>query len=47
MKEPDSYVFTNKSNHYNILTGEISSEAVNLVTRPASEEISSKPNITY
>ena len=46
MKEPDSYVFTNESNHSKILTRETITKAVNLVTRKVSEEISSKPNIT-
>jgi len=46
MKEPDSYVFTNESNHSKILTRETITKAVNLVTRTVSEEISSKPNIT-
>lgn len=46
MKERNSYVFTNKSNHYKILTYETITKAVNLVTRTVSEDISSKPNIT-
>ena len=46
MKEPDSYVFTDESNHYKILTRETITKAVNLVTRTVSEEILSKPNIT-
>jgi len=46
MKEPDSYVFTNESNHSKILTRETITKAVNLVTRTVSEEIISKPNIT-
>ena len=46
MKEPDSYVFTNESNHSKILTRETITKAVNLVTRTVSEEILSKPNIT-
>jgi len=46
MKEPDSYVFTNESNHYKILTRETITKAVNIVTRTISEEIISKPNIT-
>ena len=46
MKEPDSYVFTNESNHSKILTRETITKAVNLVTRRVSEEIFSKPNIT-
>ena len=46
MKEPDSYVFTNESNHYKTLTRETITKAVNLLTRTVSEEISSKPNIT-
>ena len=46
MKEPDSYVFTNESNHSKILTRETITKAVNLVTRKVSEEIYSKPNIT-
>ena len=45
-KEPDSYVFTNESNHSKILTRETITKAVNLVTRMVSEEILSKPNIT-
>ena len=43
MKEPDSYVFTNESNHSKILTRETITKAVNLVTRTVSEEILSKP----
>jgi site-specific recombinase XerD len=46
MKEPDSYVFTNESNHYKVLTRETITKAVNLVTREVSEEILSKPNVT-
>ena len=46
MKKPDSYVFTNESNHFKILTRETITKAVNLVTRTVSEEILSKPNIT-
>ena len=46
MKEPDSYVFTNESNHSKVLTRETIIKAVNLVTRRVSEEIFSKPNIT-
>jgi site-specific recombinase XerD len=46
MKEPDSYVFTNESNHYKVLTRETITKAVNLVTREVSEETFSKPNIT-
>jgi site-specific recombinase XerD len=46
MKEPDSYVFTNESNHYKVLTRETITKAVNLVTREVSEEILGKPNIT-
>ena len=46
MKGPDSYVFTNESNHSKILTRETLTKAVNLVTRTVSEEILSKPNIT-
>ena len=46
MKKPDSYVFTNESNHSKILTRETITKAVNLVTRTVSEEILSKPNIT-
>ena len=46
MKEPDSYIFTNESNHSKILTRETITKAVNLVTSTVSEEISSKPNIT-
>jgi len=46
MKEPDSYVFTNESNHSKILTRETITKAINLVTRTVSEEIISKPNIT-
>ena len=46
MKEPDSYVFTNESNHSKILTRETITKAVNLLTRTVSEEILSKPNIT-
>jgi hypothetical protein len=46
MKEPDSYVFTEESNHSKILTRETITKAVNLVTRRVSEEILSKPNIT-
>ena len=46
MKEPDSYVFTNESNHSKTLTRETITKAVNLVTRSISEEIISKPNIT-
>ena len=46
MKELDSYVFTNESNHSKTLTRETITKAVNLVTRTVSEEISSKPNIT-
>lgn len=46
MKEPDSYIFTNESNHSKILTRETITKAVNLVTRTVSEEILSKPNIT-
>ena len=46
MKEPDSYVFPNESNHSKILTRETITKAVNLVTNTVSEEISSKPNIT-
>jgi site-specific recombinase XerD len=46
LKEPDSYVFTNESNHSKILTRETITKAVNLVTRTVSEEIISKPNIT-
>lgn len=39
MKESDSYVFTNESNHSKILTRETITKAVNLVTRKVSEEI--------
>ena len=46
MKEPDSYIFTNESNHSKILTRETITKDVNLVTRRVSEEILSKPNIT-
>jgi site-specific recombinase XerD len=46
MKELDSYVFTNESNHSKTLTRETITKAVNQVTRTVSEEISSKPNIT-
>ncbi len=46
MKEPDSYIFTNESNHSKILTRETITKAVNLVTRTVSEDILSKPNIT-
>lgn len=46
MKEPDSYIFTNESNHSKILTRETITKAVNQVTRTVSEEILSKPNIT-
>lgn len=46
MKEPDSYVFTNESNHSKRLTRETITKAVNLVTRTVSEEILGKPNIT-
>lgn len=46
MKEPDSYVFTNESNHSKILTRETITKDVNLVTRRVSEKILSKPNIT-
>ena len=46
MKEQDSYVFTNESIHFKILTREIITKALNLVTCTFSEEISSKPNIT-
>ena len=46
MKEPDSYVFTDESNHSKILTRETITKAVNLLTRKVSEEILSKPNIT-
>ena len=46
MKEPDSYVFTNESDHFKTLTRETITKAVNLVTNTVSEEISSKPNIT-
>lgn len=46
MKEPNSYVFTNESNHSKTLTRETITKAVNRVTRTVSEEISSKPNIT-
>lgn len=46
MKEPDSYVFTNQSNYYKILTRETLTKEVNLFTRKVSEEILSKPNIT-
>ena len=46
MKEPDSYIFTNKSNHFKILTPETLTKTVNLLTRTVSEEILSKPNIT-
>ena len=46
MKKPDSYVFTNESNHYKVLTRETITKAVNLVTREVSEEILSRPNIT-
>jgi len=46
MKEPDSYVFTNESNHSKILSRETITRAVNLVTRTVSEKILSKPNIT-
>ena len=46
MKEPDSYVFTNESDHFKTLIRETITKAVNLVTNTVSEEISSKPNIT-
>ena len=46
MKEPDSYVFTNESNHSKILTRETITKAVNLLTRKVSEDITTKPNIT-
>ena len=46
MKEPDSYVFTDESNHSKTLTRETITKAINLVTTTVSEEISSKPNIT-
>lgn len=46
MKEPDSYVFTNESNHSKTLTRETITKAVNIVTHTISEEIISKPNIT-
>ena len=46
MKELDSYVFTNESNHSKTLTRETITKAVNLLTRMVCEEISSKPNIT-
>ena len=46
MKKPDSYVFTNESDHFKTLTRETITKAVNLVTRTVSEEILSKPNIT-
>ena len=46
MKKPDSYVFTNESNHSKILTRKTITKAINLVTRMVSEEILSKPNIT-
>ena len=46
MKGPDSYVFTNESNHSKRLTRETITKAVNVVTRKVSEEILSKPNIT-
>nr|WPV76409.1 hypothetical protein [Naviculales sp.] len=37
MKEPDSYVFTDESNHSKILTRETITKAVNLLTRMVSE----------
>ena len=46
MKEPDSYVFTNESNHYKILTCKTITKTINLITSTISKEISSKPNIT-
>ena len=46
MKEPDSYVFTDESNHSKVLTRETITKAVNLLTRKVSEEILNKPNIT-
>jgi hypothetical protein len=46
MKGPDSYVFTDESNHSKILTRETITKAVNLFTRMVSEEILSKSNIT-
>ena len=46
MKEPDSYVFTNESDHFKTLTRETITKSVNLVTNTVSEETSSKPNIT-
>ena len=46
MKEPDSYVFTNESNHSKILTRETITKAVNVLTRKVSEDMPTKPNIT-
>jgi site-specific recombinase XerD len=46
MKEPDSYVFTSEVNHYEILSRETITKAVNQLTRTVSEEIPCKPNIT-
>lgn len=46
MKEPNSYLFTDQSNHFKILTRETITKAVNQVRRRVSEEIPSKLNIT-
>ena len=46
IKEPDAYVFTNKSNHSRMLTRQTLTRAVNLVTPKVFEEILNKPNST-
>ena len=46
MKEPDSYVFTNESDHFKILTRKTITKVINLVTNTVFEKIFSKPNST-
>jgi site-specific recombinase XerD len=46
MKNPDSYIFTSESNHYQMLSRETITRDVNRVMRSVSENLSDQPNIT-
>lgn len=46
IKEPDAYVFTSEANHYQKLSREVITTAVNKVMRSVSKQLPGQPNIT-
>jgi site-specific recombinase XerC len=46
MKEPDAYVFTRETNHFQKLRREVITRHVNKVMRSVSNQLPDQPNVT-